>query len=75
MTRPQFARYYLMRLGIGNELKRVALDPKYPHKLASVEEVLGLKPELRPPKKNLSLKEKIPVAIFRIWGQSGLSQE
>ncbi len=49
MTRPQFARYYLMRLGVGDELKRVALDPKYPHKLASVEEVLGLKPELRPP--------------------------
>ena len=49
MTRPQFARYYLMRLGIGNELKRVALNPKFPYKLASVEEVLALRPELRPP--------------------------
>jgi transposase len=49
MTRPQFARYYLMRLGIGNELKRVALNPENPYKLASVEEVLGLRPELRPP--------------------------
>jgi len=49
MTRPQFARYYLMRLGIGNDLKRVALNPEFPHKLASVEEVLALKPELRPP--------------------------
>jgi len=49
MTRPQFARHYLMRLGIGNELKRVALNPKYPYKLASMEEVLALKPEFRPP--------------------------
>jgi transposase len=49
MTRPQFARYYLMRLGIGNELKRVALNPESPYKLASMEEVLALRPELRPP--------------------------
>jgi transposase len=49
MTRPQFARYYLMRLGIGNELKRVALNPKFPYKLASMEEVLVLRPELLPP--------------------------
>jgi hypothetical protein len=49
MTRPQFARYYLMRLGIGNELKRVALNPQFPYRLASVEEVLALRPELRPP--------------------------
>jgi transposase len=49
MTRPQFARYYLMRLGIGNELKRVALNPQFPYKLASVEEILALWPELRPP--------------------------
>jgi transposase len=49
LTRPQFARYYLMRLGIGNDLKRVALNPAYPYRLASVEEVLGLKPELQPP--------------------------
>lgn len=49
MTRPQFARYYLMRLGIGNDLKRVALNPDFPYRLASVEEVLGLRPELLPP--------------------------
>jgi hypothetical protein len=58
MTRPQFARYYLtlvpparagVRLGIGNELKRVALNPEFPYKLASVEEVLSLRPDLRPP--------------------------
>jgi transposase len=49
MPRPQFARYYLMRLGIGNELKRVALNPEFPYKLASVEEVQALKPEFQPP--------------------------
>jgi hypothetical protein len=48
MTLPQFARYYLMRLGIGDELKRVALNPQFPYKLAS-EEVQALRPELRPP--------------------------
>jgi len=49
MTRPQFARYYLMRLGIGDELKRVALNPQFPYRLASVEEVLALNPDLCPP--------------------------
>lgn len=49
MTRPQFARYYLMRLGIGNELKRVALNPEFPYRLASVDEILALRPELQPP--------------------------
>ena len=46
LTRQQFARYYLMRLGIGHDLKRIALNPKYPRKLASEAEVLALKPEL-----------------------------
>jgi len=32
-----------------DELRRVALNPKFPYKLASVEEVLELRPELRPP--------------------------
>jgi transposase len=49
MTRPQFARHYLMRLGIGDELERVALNPKFPYRLASTEEVLALRPELLPP--------------------------
>jgi len=47
LTRPQFARYYLMRLGIGDELQRVALDPKHPHRLATVEQIQALFPELR----------------------------
>ena len=49
LTRPQFVRYYLMRLGIGSELQRVALDPKHPHRLASEAEMLELMPELKPP--------------------------
>ena len=39
MTRAQFARYCLMRLGIGDDLQRVTLYPKYPRKLAPPEEV------------------------------------
>ena len=46
LTRPQFARYYLLRLGIGHKLKRVALDPKHPHRLASTDEVQALFPKL-----------------------------
>jgi len=46
LTRQQFARYYLMRLGIGHDLTRVAINPKYPRRLASEAEVLALRPEL-----------------------------
>ena len=46
LTRQQFARYYLMRLGIGQDLTRIALDPKHPRRLASETEVLELRPEL-----------------------------
>ena len=46
LTRQQFARYYLMRLGIGHDLTRIALNPKYPRKLASEAELLALRPEL-----------------------------
>jgi transposase len=48
LTRQQFARYYLMRLGIGHDLTRVALNPKYPRRLASEVELLTLRPELQP---------------------------
>jgi transposase len=47
LTRQQFARYYLMRLGIGHDLTRVALDPKHPRRLASEAELLALRPELQ----------------------------
>jgi transposase len=46
LTRQQFVRYYLMRLGIGHDLERIALDPKHPRKLASEAEILTLRPEL-----------------------------
>jgi transposase len=46
LTRQQFARYYMMRLGIGHDLTRIALDPKHPRKLASEAELLALRPEL-----------------------------
>jgi transposase len=47
LTTQQFARYYLMKIGLGQGLTRIALDPKHPRRLASEEEVLALHPELR----------------------------
>jgi hypothetical protein len=47
LTRQQFARYYLIRLGIGHDLTRIALDPKHPRRIASEAEVLALRPELQ----------------------------
>jgi transposase len=46
LTRQQFTRYYLMRLGIGHDLKRIELNPRYKRRLASEAEVLTLRPEL-----------------------------
>jgi transposase len=46
LTRQQFTRYYLIRLGIGHDLTRIALNPMYPRKLASEAELLALRPEL-----------------------------
>jgi transposase len=46
LTRQQFARYYLIRLGIGHDLTRIVLDPKHPRKLATETELLVLRPEL-----------------------------
>ena len=47
LTRQQFTRYYLMRLGIGHNLTRIALDPKHPRKIAGEAELLALRPELK----------------------------
>ena len=46
LTRQQFARYYLMRLGIGKDLQKIDLNPRYPRKLATEAELLALRPEL-----------------------------
>ena len=48
-VRPQFVRYYLMKLGLGSGLQHVALDPKHPHRLASEAEILDLMPDSKPP--------------------------
>jgi transposase len=47
LTRQQFARYYLMRLGVGHDLTRIALDPKHPRRISSEAELLALRPELQ----------------------------
>ena len=49
MSRPEFVRYNLIRLGIGADLERIVLNPKYPHRIAPVEKVLALRPELKTP--------------------------
>ncbi len=36
-----------MRLGIGQDLTRIALNPKHPRKIASEAELLALRPELK----------------------------
>jgi transposase len=46
LTRQQFARYYLMRLGIGKDLQKIEINPRYPRRLASEAELLALRPEM-----------------------------
>ena len=46
LTQQQSVRSYLMRLEIGQDLARIALDPKHPQEIASEAEVLVLRPEL-----------------------------
>ena len=48
MTRRQFAKYGLLRLGIGRDLTRIVRSG-LPRRIAPAEEVLALRPELRPP--------------------------
>jgi len=48
LTSRQFIRAHLIRLGIGNELRHITRGGTRRH-LASVEEVLALRPELRGP--------------------------
>jgi transposase len=46
LTTRQFVRYQLMQLKLGEELNHIRRT--YPRSIASVEELLALKPELRP---------------------------
>jgi len=48
LTRQQFAKYGLLRLGVGQDLERIERGG-YPRRLAPAAEVRALKPELRPP--------------------------
>ena len=46
LTTRQFVRYHLMRLKLGDDLTHLKYG-NMPRRIASVEEVLALKPELR----------------------------
>ena len=48
MTRQQFVKYGLLRLGAGHDLTRFVRNGT-PRRIASSDEVLALKPDLRPP--------------------------
>jgi len=47
MTRPQFAKYGLLRLGVGKDLTRIVRNG-LPRRIAPTDEVLALKPDLKP---------------------------
>ena len=49
MTPQQFAKYGLLRLGVGQDLERIVRGGA-PRRIAPTEEILALKPELAPPK-------------------------
>ncbi len=48
LTRQQFVKYGLLRLGVGQDLTRIVRNG-LPRRIAPSEEVFELKPELRPP--------------------------
>ncbi len=48
LDRRQFVRSALLRLGIGHDMTHIVRGER-PYRVASVEEVLALRPELRPP--------------------------
>jgi hypothetical protein len=48
LTRQQFAKCGLLRLDVGTDITRIVRS-NLPRRIAPAEEVLKLKPELRPP--------------------------
>jgi transposase len=48
LSRQQFAKYGLLRLGIGTDLTRIVRS-NLPRRIAPAEEVLTLRPDLKPP--------------------------
>jgi len=49
MTPQQFAKYGLLRLGVGQDLERIVRGGA-PRRIAPTEDILALKPELAPPR-------------------------
>jgi len=49
MTPQQFAKYGLLRLGVGQDLERIERGGAF-RRIASTAEILALKPELAPPR-------------------------
>jgi len=47
MTRQQFAKYGLLRLGVGQDITRIVRNG-VPKRVVPTEEVLALKPDLTP---------------------------
>lgn len=48
LTRQQFAKYGLLRLGVGRDITRIVRS-NLPRRIAPAEEVLTLRPNIRPP--------------------------
>ena len=48
LSRPQFAKYGLLRLGVGTDITRIVRS-NLPRRIAPAKEVLELRPDLRPP--------------------------
>lgn len=48
LTRPQFIKYGLLRLGVGQDLTRIERRG-VPRRIAPTDEVLALRPDLKPP--------------------------
>lgn len=48
LSRPQFAKYGLLRLGVGTDITRIVRS-NLPRRIAPSEEVLKLRPDLKPP--------------------------
>lgn len=48
LSRPQFAKYGLLRLGVGQNITRIVRS-NLPRRIAPADEVLRLRPDLKPP--------------------------
>ena len=48
MDRQQFAKYGLLRLGVGKDITRIVRS-NLPRRIAPAKEVLTLRPNIRPP--------------------------